>query len=133
MKTRILRMLGWLAALTLAACAANHSKPAPPGKVTPQLRSGTNALRAYQVEDWIAPDDHTLVMNAMDRSLYEARFKGTCTGLRLVDTIAFIVPGSLQIETYVGIVLPDGRQCLFKSLTRLAAPPSHDKDAKPEG
>jgi hypothetical protein len=95
------------------------------------MRSGSNALRAYQVNDWTAPDDRTLIVNAADRSLYQARFKGTCTGLRLVDTIAFVMPGSPQLDSYTGIVLPDGKHCAFKSLTRLAVPAADERDEKP--
>ena len=40
------------------------------GKVTPQMRSGSNELRTYQLLDWIAPDDRTLIVNSVDRSLY---------------------------------------------------------------
>jgi hypothetical protein len=91
------------------------------------MRSGSTELRAYQIADWIAPDDRTLILNAMDRSLYEGRFRGRCTGLRLVDTIAFIIPGPQQADRYSGVVLPDGRRCTFKSFTRLATPATDEQ------
>jgi hypothetical protein len=120
MKSHALYRLGWLAPLGLLACAAPQSKqPAAAEKVTPQLRSGSNELRTYQVEDWIAPDDHTLIVNAVDRSLFEGRFKSQCTGLRLVNTIAFIIQTPPQVEKYRGVVLPDGTRCQFTSFTRL--------------
>lgn len=128
MKTRIARTLGLLAPAVLVACATNHpGVPEMPGKVTPQMRSGSNELRSYQVVDWIAPDDRTLIVNSVERSLFRARFKGQCTGLRLVDTIAFIVQTPPQIEKYEGVVLPDGTRCAFTSITRLetAPPPAH--------
>src|SRR5215468_5110837 len=116
-----LRGLGWfLPALLVAACTTNHPKPAVTAtKVTPQLRSGSSELRAYQLLDWIAPDDRTLIVNSVDRSLFKAQFRRQCTGLRLVDTIAFIVPTPPQVENYEGVVLPDGTRCVFASLTRL--------------
>ena len=62
MKTRTLWMLGWLLPAVLVACATNQSKaPATAGKVTPQMRSGSNELRTYQLLEWIAPDDHNLI------------------------------------------------------------------------
>jgi hypothetical protein len=129
MKTRIMWTLGWLAPAVLVACATNHSKtPATSGKVTPQMRSGSTELRTYQVMDWIAPDDRTLIVNSVDRSLFRARFKGQCAGLRLVDTIAFIVQTPPQVDKYEGVVLPDGTRCAFASITRLETAPPHGKD-----
>jgi hypothetical protein len=131
MKTRTLWMLGCLAPLALVACAAGgHPKAAAAaGKITPQLRSGSNELRTYLLEGWIAPDDHTLVLNAVDRSLFEGRFKSQCTGLRLVSTIAFITPTPPQVDKYEGIVLPDGKRCAFTSLTRLDTSTAPGKDS----
>jgi hypothetical protein len=130
MKTLSLWRLGWLAPATLAACAANHPQvPAAAGKVTPQMRSGSPELRTYQLADWIAPDDRTLIVNSVDRSLFRARFKHQCTGLRLVDTIAFIVETPPQVEKYQGVVLPNGTRCAFTSVTRLeTAAPARSKD-----
>jgi hypothetical protein len=121
--TRTSWILGWWVPLALGACVTQQPKPQDSvGKVSPQMRSGSTELRAYQIADWIAPDDRTLILNAMDRSLYEGRFRGQCTGLRLVDTIAFIIPGPQQADRYSGVVLPDGRRCTFKSFTRLTTP-----------
>jgi hypothetical protein len=120
MKTRTLWMLGWLLpAAVLVACATNHPQATTAAKVTPQMRSGSNELRTYQLLEWIAPDDHNLIVNAVDRSLYQARFKRQCTGLRSVDTIAFIVQTPPQVDKYEGVVLPDGTRCVFTSITRL--------------
>jgi len=98
------------------------------GKVTPQLRSGSVGLRTYRIVDWTAPDDGTLIVNALDRSLYEARFAGKCTGLRLVDTLSFVVTEPPQVEKYAGVVLPNGTRCAFKSFTRLVVPPPDAPD-----
>ena len=121
---KISTLLGALLPAALVACATNHPQ-APPaaGKVTPQMRSGSNELRTYQLLEWIAPDDHNLIVNAVDRSLYQARFKRQCTGLRSVDTIAFIVQSPPQVDKYEGVVLPDGTRCVFTSLTRLDTGP----------
>jgi hypothetical protein len=130
MNTRTLWTLGWLIPAALVACATNHPNvTATAGKVTPQMRSGSNELRAYQLVEWIAPDDRTLIVNAVDRSLYRARFKGQCTGLRMVDTIAFIVQTPPQVEKYEGVVLPDGTRCAFTSITRLETGPVPGKDS----
>jgi Family of unknown function (DUF6491) len=128
MKTRIVWMLGGLAVF-LAACATDQSKSSvAPGTVTAQMRSGSNELRTYQILDWIAPDDRTLLVSSMDRSLFRAGFKHPCTGLRLVDTIAFIVPTPPQVEKLEGVVLPDGKRCELDSITRLEMAPSRGKD-----
>jgi len=131
MMTRALWTCAALPALALLGC--NTTSPPKPdavnGKVTPQMRSGSTELRTYQIEDWVAPDDRTLVVNSVDRSLFEGRFKTRCTGLRLVNTLAFIVSEPPQIASYVGIVLPDGTRCVFASFTRLLAPPARSKDA----
>ena len=117
-------LLGCLLPAVLVACATNHPRvPAAAGKVTPQMRSGSNELRTYQLLEWIAPDDHILIVNALDRSLYQAQFKRQCTGLRSVDTIAFIVQSPPQVDKYEGVVLPDGTRCVFTSLTRLDTGP----------
>jgi len=130
MKTPLAWRLGCLAPAVLAACAANHPQvAATAGKVTPQMRSGSNELRTYQLIDWIAPDDRTLIVNSVDRSLFRASFKRQCTGLRLVDTIAFIVQTPPQIEKYQGVVLPDGTRCAFTSITRVETAPANTKDA----
>jgi hypothetical protein len=130
MKTRPMWTLGWLLPAALVACATNHPKDAATtGKVTPQMRSGSNELRTYQIVDWIAPDDRTLLVNSVDHSLFRARFKGGCTGLRFVDTIAFIVQTPPQVDKYEGVVLPDGKRCVFTSITRLdTAPAQGSKD-----
>jgi hypothetical protein len=127
-----LRMMSWkmcaagaVAIAILSGCAA---KPAAPdsaaGKVTPQMRSGSPELRSYQINDWIAPDDRTLIVNAADRSLFQGRFRNQCTGLRLTETIAFVVPSPPQLDRYAAIVLPDGRRCAFESFARLEIPPA---------
>ena len=130
MNTRTAWTLSWLAPTLLVACATNHSNgPSLPGKVTPQMRSGSSELRTYQLLDWIAPDDRTLLVNSLDRSLFRASFKSQCTGLRLVDTIAFIVQTPAQIEKYQGVVLPNGTRCVFTSITRLETAPARGKSA----
>ena len=124
MKTRTLWTFGWLLPALLVACATDHPKaPAAAGKVTPQMRSGSNEMRSYQLLEWIAPDDHNLIVNAVDRSLYRARFKRQCTGLRSVDTVAFMVVTPPQVDKYEGIVLPDGTRCVFTSLMKLDTGP----------
>ncbi len=113
--------LGSLAPFGLVGCAASPSGPDPvPGKVTEQMRSGSPELRAYQVMDWIAPDDRTLVVNGVDRSLFEGRFSRGCAGLRLANSIAFIVPPGAALSGYSGVVLPDGTRCRFARFTRLS-------------
>ncbi len=132
MKTRIVWTLGWLVPAVLVACATKHPEAAATaGKVTPQMRSASSELRSYQALDWIAPDDRTLIVSSLDRSLFRARFKGQCTGLRLADTIAFIVQTPPRVEKYEGVVLPDGKRCAFSSITRLetAPPPTHSPDS----
>ncbi len=129
MKTLIVWTFGSLVTALLAACATGHSGPAAAsGTVTPQMRSGSNELRTYQLVDWIAPDDRNLIVNSVDHSLFRARFRSPCTGLRLVDTIAFVMQTPPQFETSEGIVLPDGTRCVFASITRLETAPSHRKD-----
>ena len=128
MKTCTLWMLGCSLPAVLVACATNQPKSAATaGKVTPQMRSGSNEMRNYQLLEWIAPDDHNLIVNAVDRSLYRARFKRQCTGLRSVDTIAFIVQTPPQVDKYEGVVLPDGTRCVFTSIARLDTGPAPDK------
>jgi hypothetical protein len=125
MKTRSVWTLGCLAPAVFVACATNHPQAAhTAANVTPQMRSGSNELRSYQLVEWIAPDDRTLIVNGVDRSLYRARFKGQCAGLRLVDTLAFIVQTPPEVDKYEGVVLPDGTRCAFTSITRLETGPA---------
>lgn len=125
---KCLRTFSWLLPALLVACATNRPPPAPDGTVTPQLRAGSSELRTYQMIDWVAPDDRTLLVNSTDRSLFKAAFKRQCTGLRLVDTIAFIVPTPMQVEKYEGVVLPNGTRCAFTSVTRIDTALPHVKD-----
>jgi hypothetical protein len=128
---RTVRGLSWLLPALLAACGTTPPKSAAPAtKVTPQLRSGSSELRAYQLLDWVAPDDRTLIVNSVDKALFKAQFRRQCTGLRLVDTIAFIVPTPPQVDKYVGVVLPDGTRCVFTSITRLETAAPHAKEAR---
>jgi hypothetical protein len=120
MKTFVIWAMGLLAAVQLGSCSSQPPRAAAThGTVTPQMRSGSNELRTYQLVEWIAPDDRNLIVNSVDRSLFQARFRSPCTGLRLVDTIAFIVPTPPQVDKYEGVVLPDGKHCVFASITRL--------------
>jgi hypothetical protein len=129
MKTPRVWRLGWLLPAALVACATHHPQVAAnAGKVTPQMRPGSTELRTYQLVDWIAPDDRTLIVSSVDRSLFKARFKHQCTGLRLVDTIAFIVQTPAQVEKYQGVVLPNGTRCAFTSVIRLDTAPARSKD-----
>jgi hypothetical protein len=128
MKTPPAWRLSWLLPVALAACATHPQVVATAGKVTPQMRPGSTELRTYQLLDWIAPDDQTLLVNSVDRSLFRARFKRQCTGMRLVDTIAFIVQTPPQVEKYQGVVLPNGTRCVFTSVTRIETAPVRSKD-----
>lgn len=119
----------WLTPALLVACATGHPGRGTPGTVTPQMRSGSRDLRTYQLLDWIAPDDRTLIVNSVDRSLYRAQFKRQCTGMRQVDTIAFIVQTPPQVDKYEGVVLPDGTRCAFTSITKLETAPVRGKDS----
>src|ERR1051326_168047 len=77
----VLGTLAWLMPAVLSGCAAvQHKASGSTGTVTPQMRSGSIELRAYQLLDWIAPDDRNLIVNAVDRSLYRAQFRHQCTG-----------------------------------------------------
>jgi len=125
-----MRIIAIVVAALLAACAAEHAKrPAGGTQVTPQMRSGSSDLRTYQLLDWIAPDDRTLIVNSTDRSLFKAEFKRQCMGLRLVDTLAFIVTTPPRVDQYEGIVLPNGTRCVFTSLTKLETAPVRSKDS----
>ncbi len=93
MNTRTLWTLGWLAPAVLVACATNHPKvAAAAGKVNApdEVRGATSCARINWWSGLLRMTAPSLV-NSVDRSLYQARFKGQCNGLRLVDTIAFIV------------------------------------------
>ena len=126
MMTRTLWTVGWLLPALLVACTTDRPRTKAPDaaeKVTPQLRSGSTELRAFQLLEWIAPDDRNLIVNATDRSLYRARFKRQCTGLRSVDTVAFMVSNPPLPEKTAGVVLPNGTRCEFASLTKLDTGP----------
>src|SRR5579872_2427073 len=127
------KTLAWLAPLVLAACAGHSVKPSAGTSVSPQLRSSGSELRTYQILNWVAPDDRTLLLTALNHSLFQARFRRRCPGLQLADTIAFSVPSPPQVEKYSGIVLPDGTVCAFAALTPLVSTPpkleSHNEPA----
>lgn len=113
-----------LAVALLGACATE--RPAADAtadddddtRITEQLKPTDARLETYRIDTWSAPSDDTLIVEALDGTLYRAQFMGRCLGLRFTDTIGFVTRGTASLDHFSGVVLPDGTRCTFRSFER---------------
>lgn len=130
MKTSIL-ITAALAALALAGCAST-AKESSDSEVTPQMAADSAELQTYRIRNWSAPDDRTLIVEALDGTRYRAEMLGPCFGLNFATRIGFVNRGLNQVDRFAGVVLPDGTRCAFRSFNEIVTPATSARDAERE-
>lgn len=120
-----------LAALALGGCAASTPE-SEASDVTPQMARDSAELQTYRIRSWSAPDDKTLIVEAVDGTKYKAELLGTCFGLSYTTRLGFVNRGINQIDRFAGIVLPDGTRCSFRSFDEIVTPATSAREAERE-
>jgi hypothetical protein len=120
MASRSFWVLASVSAIALGACAANRA-PSNPDVTAPVSQSNAE-LMTSRVRNWSAPNDHTLMIQAVDGRRYQAHLFGSCPGLTFANQLAYDTRGMNQIDRFATVVLPDGTRCPFQSFTRISSP-----------
>ncbi len=131
MKTSTLTTAAALAALALARCASTPAE-SDGSDVTPQMAADSAELQTYRIRNWSAPDDRTLIVEALDGTRYRAEMLGPCFGLNFATRIGFVNRGLNQVDRFAGVVLPDGTRCAFRSFNEIVTPATSARDAERE-
>jgi hypothetical protein len=121
-----------LAALALAGCASTAEESSSDSDVTPQMAADSAELQTYRIRSWSAPDDRTLIVEALDGTRYKAELLGPCFGLNFAQRIGFVNRGINQLDRFAGVVLPDGTRCSFRSFNEIVTPATSARDAERE-
>jgi hypothetical protein len=121
-----------LAALALAGCASTADESSSDSDVTPQMAADSAELQTYRIRSWSAPDDRTLIVEALDGTRYKAELLGPCFGLNFAQRIGFVNRGINQLDRFAGVVLPDGTRCSFRSFNEIVTPATSARDAERE-
>jgi hypothetical protein len=130
MKTSFLTSAA-LAALALAGCAST-SEESSGADVTPQMAADSAELQTYRIRSWSAPNDRTLIVEALDGTRYKAELLAPCFGLDFATRIGFVNRGLNQLDRFAGVVLPDGTRCSFRSFNEIVTPATSARDAEAE-
>ncbi len=136
MRTHSLWVLGPIAGLALAACTT-------PGTSRYEQASyatgGADAqLMSHRIRNWSAPNDHTLIFEAVDGTRYKAETVGPCFGLDFAQRIGFSSHGHTdfsssssfeQVDRFSSVVLPDGTRCPFQNFGKVVSPATQALDS----
>jgi hypothetical protein len=120
MASRSLWVLTSVFAVALGACAANRDRSSPDAMAS--ISQGSAELMTSRVRNWSAPNDDTLMIEAVDGRHYQARLFGPCPGLTFANRLAYVTRGMNQLDRFATVVLPDGTRCPFQSFTRISSP-----------
>jgi hypothetical protein len=112
-------------AVTLTACASKT--PRQPREadaaLTAPVADADAKLPRFQIRDWSAPNDHTIIVIANDGTRYRAETFGPCLGLDFANRLAFESRGGFeQVDRFSSVLLGDGTRCQFQSFGKLKAP-----------
>jgi hypothetical protein len=58
------------ALLALAGCASTGEESSSGSDITPQMAADSAELQTYRIRSWSAPDDKTLIVEALDGTRY---------------------------------------------------------------
>jgi hypothetical protein len=130
MKTSMLTTAA-LAAMALAGCAGTPEESGG-ADVTPQMAADSAELQTYRIRSWSAPNDRTLIVEALDGTRYKAELLAPCFGLDFANRIGFVNRGINQLDRFAGVVLPDGTRCSFRSFNEIVTPATSARDAERE-
>jgi hypothetical protein len=121
-----------LAMLALAGCASTSPEESDGSDLTPQMAADSAELQTYRIRSWSAPDDRTLIVEALDGTRYRAEMLAPCFGLDFATRIGFVNRGLNQVDRFAGVVLPDGTRCSFRSFNEIVTPATSARDAEAE-
>lgn len=95
----------------------------------PVARTNGTVTR-FNLKEWSAPNDHTVILVTNDGTRYRAETLGPCQGLDFAHGVAFTSRGGFnQIDRFSTLVLSDGTRCPFQSFDKLVAPESKALDS----
>jgi hypothetical protein len=112
-------------AVALTACASKtsgNSAAARQAAANAPIADTDARLQRFQIRDWSAVDDETIIITATDGTRYRAQTFGPCLGLNFTNRLAFENRGGFeQIDRFSSVVLGDGTRCQFRSFGKLKA------------
>ena len=91
---------------------------------------GSATVNRFNLKEWNAPNDHTVIFVTTDGTRYRAETLGPCMGLNFAPGVAFTNRGGFnQIDRFSSVILNDGTRCPFQSFDKVVAPESKALDA----
>ena len=73
------------------------------------------------IENWRAPDDNTLLIEARNGQWYIAELFGPCFGLSRAVTIGFVTNHDGSLDSFSSILV-EGDRCYFRSFEEIPTP-----------
>jgi hypothetical protein len=137
MEKRMTRMAAVVATVLISLClfgcqttAAQRRAAQSDADLQARVEGGSSTVQRFNLKDWSAPNDHTVILVTNDGTRYRAETLGPCMGLDFAHGIAFANRGGFnQIDRFSSVVLTDGTRCPFQSFDKLKAPESKALDA----
>ena len=109
-----------VAALGLAACAAQRSQNSPPELKT---EAASAELRSDRIRNWTVIDDQTLVIESYEGVRYKAETMGACNGLSFATRLGFSNRGGFKtVDRFSSLQLPDGTRCPLAAFNKVITP-----------
>jgi hypothetical protein len=120
-------------AFTLAALVAVSLVPAQAKSPKGSGDASIPFVNHGGIQDWQAPNDHTLYVQGSGGKWYRADLLGTCQDLQFADRIGFDGGATDTFDRFSKIIV-SGQRCQVSSLTKLDGPPpskaKHHKSKK---
>ncbi len=118
--------------LTLSGCSTSNPKARSSQSEadrTARVAAGSAQVQRFNLKDWSALNDHTIILITNDGTRYRAETLGPCMGLDFAHGVAFVNRGGFnQIDRFSSVVLSDGTRCPFQSFDKLVPPESKALD-----
>ncbi len=119
--------------LILSGCAttaAQRRAAQSDADLQARVAGGSSTVQRFNLRDWSAPNDHTVILVTNDGTRYRAETLGPCMGLDFAHGVAFVSRGGFnQIDRFSSVMLNDGTRCPFQSFDKLLAPESKALDS----
>ena len=108
---------------TIAACST--AAPGPPRTAAASIPFVNHG----GIQDWRAPNDTTLYVQARNNRWYVAKLRGDCIGLSYEDSIGFDAGATDTFDQFSSVIVR-GQRCTVESLTPIGGPPPGTKPHK---
>ena len=136
MAKRMTRMAATVVAATclipliLSGCSTSKGRSSQSeADLTARVAGGSSQVQRFNLKDWSALNDHTIILVTNDGTRYRAETLGPCMGLDFAHGVAFVNRGGFnQIDRFSSVVLSDGTRCPFQSFDKLVPPESKALD-----